>query len=499
MATDLDTLLLQIKVDNKQLNTGINQAETKIDKFSKNTSKAFATIAAAATAAFALRGVVDTITNFEKLEASLRTVTGSADAAARELAKLQNFAATTPFQLTEVVDAFIKMKALGLDPSEEALNSFGNTATAMGKSLNQFIEAVADAATGEFERLKEFGIRAKQQGDNVTFIFQGVETTIEKSADAIQGYLQNIGDVQFAGAMAEQADTLNVAISNLGDSFDKLVKQIGDSGLTQALVSITNTLREQVDLFRRVREDAYEYGKSLGTTGNDLELFAMQAQAAADAIKAQSLAKQEALNAVNEEANQKELEEQQVHQEAVLASMQEHLEKLVEVRKGKLSEIEKFNELSYKAQAKTVFGELQNITDGVAQHNRALFEANKIAGIANAVINAYEGISKTMAAYPFPINVGLAAAHATAAFAQVNAIRSTSFGGGGGAAPSLSGSTAAAPVSDVGGGGSDRGVNISIAGVDSNASFTGSQVRELIGAINDEIDNGAIIKGVNIS
>ena len=30
----------------------------------------------------------------------------------------------------------------------------------MGKDITQMIEAVADAATGEFERLKEFGIKA---------------------------------------------------------------------------------------------------------------------------------------------------------------------------------------------------------------------------------------------------------------------------------------------------------------------------------------------------
>ena len=35
----------------------------------------------------------------------------------------------------------------------------------MGKSLNQMIEAVADATTGEFERLKEFGIKARTHGE----------------------------------------------------------------------------------------------------------------------------------------------------------------------------------------------------------------------------------------------------------------------------------------------------------------------------------------------
>ncbi len=123
------------------------------------------------------------------------------------------------------------------------LTSYGNTATAMGKSLNQMIEAVADASTGEFERLKEFGIKAKSQGDQVTFTFQGVSTTVGKNAEEIEGYLRSIGDVQFAGAMEQQAGTLNVALSNMGDSFSKLVKAIGDAGLTDILQGIANGVK----------------------------------------------------------------------------------------------------------------------------------------------------------------------------------------------------------------------------------------------------------------
>ena len=165
---------------------------------------------------------------FGTLNASLVTVTGSAREADKAFALLTNFAATTPFSLQEVTSAFIKMKALGLDASEAALRSYGNTASAMGKSLNQMIEAVADAATGEFERLKEFGIKSKSEGDRVTFTFRGISTNIGKNAAEIEAYLRRIGDVDFAGAMDARAATLDGAISNLGDSWDSLFRTIND-------------------------------------------------------------------------------------------------------------------------------------------------------------------------------------------------------------------------------------------------------------------------------
>jgi len=189
---------------------------------------------------------------FQQLNASLKTVTGSAEEADKAFEFISGFAKTTPFELTKVADAFIKLKALGLDPSEDALRSYGNTAAAMGKDLNQFIEAVADASTNEFERLKGFGITAKQQGDQVSFTFQGVTTTVQKNAAAIEGYLRDIGNTQFAGAMTEQMKTVGGQLSNLKDSFFTLAIEIGKSGAGDAsgsiMTDIANVVQQTTDL-----------------------------------------------------------------------------------------------------------------------------------------------------------------------------------------------------------------------------------------------------------
>ena len=222
-----------------QINQGIGNMNKRFNKLGGRLSKVGALMATA----FAGQKFVEVITKFESLEASLKTVTGSAEKASAAFGFVQEFASKTPFQLEEVTGAFIKLKALGLKPSKEALTSYGNTATAMGKSLNQMIEAVADATTGEFERLKEFGIKSKSQGDQVTFTFQGVSKTVKKNASEIERYLQSIGNVQFGGAMKEQAGTLKVALSNMEDAFAKLVKAIGDAGLTDLLILIADAIR----------------------------------------------------------------------------------------------------------------------------------------------------------------------------------------------------------------------------------------------------------------
>lgn len=223
----------------------VNSAEARMRRSVSRIEKSFGSVTAVAAqfrgalvglgAGIVLKQIIDTSAEFQRLEAVLKTVTGSAAAADAAFAGLKTFAAETPFDLQQVVGAFAKLKALGLDPSIEALRSYGNTASAMGKQLDQFIEAVADAATGEFERLKEFGIRASSQGDQVAFTFQGVTTVVGKNAAEIEGYLRKIGQVQFAGAMDEQAKTLGGALSNLSDSFNVFLNEIGEGGFADAV------------------------------------------------------------------------------------------------------------------------------------------------------------------------------------------------------------------------------------------------------------------------
>ena len=189
---------------------------------------------------FLAKSLIDVNAEFQTIKSSLKTVTGSTKEAAKAFELIENFATTTPFALKEVTQSFIKLKALGLDPSEAALRSYGNTASAMGKSLDQFIEAVADAATSEFERLKEFGIKAKKQGDQVSFIFQGVTTTVRNNAAEIEGYLQGIGNNQFGAAMSDQMKNLTPAFSNFEAAVQGLAVEVGEAGLNDKIAELTN-------------------------------------------------------------------------------------------------------------------------------------------------------------------------------------------------------------------------------------------------------------------
>lgn len=246
----MDLATIQIKVDTRQVKaanqdikqlgtTGqmtskkVNAANDDMAKSAKSTTSAFKLLGGAM-AALGVGALVSnfarTVTESERLKGSLKTMTGSTEDAAFAFSELEKFASQTPFTLDQSVEGFIKLKALGLDPSERALRSYGNTSAAMGKDMMQMIEAVADASTGEFERLKEFGIKASKQGDQVSLTFQGLTTTIGNSSEEIQNYLLEIGETKFGTAMEDQMKALPGLLSNLSDNIGSLFRKIGDVG-----------------------------------------------------------------------------------------------------------------------------------------------------------------------------------------------------------------------------------------------------------------------------
>lgn len=239
MAAQNYKILLTAENKTQQAIAGVKRDLADLNKTGLALRSAFSGVFAGVTTGLAVGKLVETQRQFDVLNASLITVTGSAGQAATEFAWIKEFAAKTPFDLEQVTNAFIKMKAFGLDASVEALNSYGNTASAMGKSLSQMIEAVADASSFEFERLREFGITARQNGDQVNLTFRGVTTTIKRSSDEIVKYLRRIGDEDFAGASNERAKTLDGTLSNLGDTWNELFRTINDAGVGKLIFDAT--------------------------------------------------------------------------------------------------------------------------------------------------------------------------------------------------------------------------------------------------------------------
>ena len=211
--------------------------------------------------------VIAVTAEFQKLSAVLTNTLGSRSAAAGAMTRIQEFASKTPFSVQELTQSFVKLSNQGFTPTTAQLRKLGDLASSTGKGFDQLAEAIIDAQTGEFERLKEFGIRASKAGDQVTFTFKGVQTQTKFTNEAIREYLTSLGDLQgVSGAMAAISGTLGGQISNLGDAWDSLLNTIGTNlaPIYQKALGATSSFLTQLnDLFggKQIKQAGEQYNK----------------------------------------------------------------------------------------------------------------------------------------------------------------------------------------------------------------------------------------------
>ena len=220
----------------KKETLGLDDAVNDVNASSGKISGNLSSLAKGAAGFFAAIGigrflsdVVATNVEFERMYTTLKTTLGSDAAASGVMADIENFATNTPFQVNEITDSYLRLVNRGLAPTKAQLTSLGDLASSQGKKLNQISEALLDAQTGEFERLKEFGIKAAVSGDKVAFTFKGVKTEVDKTDAAISDYIFGLGELEgVQGGMADQMETTGGKLSNLQDGYTNLKKMFAE-------------------------------------------------------------------------------------------------------------------------------------------------------------------------------------------------------------------------------------------------------------------------------
>lgn len=165
----------------------------------------------------------------ETFRGTLETTMKDTKKAADYLNWAMTFAAQTPFEIPQVVQATVKLSNYGLE-AKKVLPMVGDMASVMGKSIDQAVEAIADAQTGELERLKEFGITKKmiqaelvKEGKNDIVNAKGQITDYA----AFNAALFKIMEDRYKGGMERASHTFTGMMSNLKDWWGTLGRSLG--------------------------------------------------------------------------------------------------------------------------------------------------------------------------------------------------------------------------------------------------------------------------------
>jgi len=254
---------LLVKAEVNKAIQDLNKTEKSTNKLTlaaRKAMKAFAGLASAAALGAVVKSSVQTSAQFETLETRLVALKGSVDEGRKSFDFFNKVAATTPFQLANVVEAGAQLEAFGAD-STETLKAVADLAAFMGTDIVEAAGAFGRAfagGAGAADVLRDRGVltqvKLKTGFDDLS------KMTLPQFRKALTDTLTD-PEGNIAGATDLLAQTFSGLVSNFQDSVSQLQDSIGDL-LAPAIKDVVKFLKEGIDdltdAFKELNETAIE-------------------------------------------------------------------------------------------------------------------------------------------------------------------------------------------------------------------------------------------------
>ncbi len=250
-------LSITLKVDAKtgQVNAvknSFDDLDRKVSQTNNNTSSFKSTLMGLAGATVVVMGIskafelaigqaesfLDTGSKFEQHTNQLSAFYVGQEKLNEALAMAREFSKEFNVSIDETADAMKLMKRNGIDASIESLEYYGNVAKGSGKTIEQFVEAVADAFMMENERLKEFGVKASVQGKKVAYAWtdsmgKARSVVIDGNQKTIESTLKAIYNEKYVGQMAKYAGSWSGFIQGIKTDYENFQIDVMSAGLLE--------------------------------------------------------------------------------------------------------------------------------------------------------------------------------------------------------------------------------------------------------------------------
>lgn len=248
-------LLFEVRADQSDIKKDIEAIKKQFESLTKKTqeegekqAQVWQNLVKGATAYFTLQGasafikqVVAVRSQFQQLEISFGTMLKSKEKANELMSQMADLAAKTPFGLEEVSEGAKRLLAFQVPAEEvtETLRRMGDVAAGLGVPMGQLIhvygqvKAQGKLMTNDLYQFMNAGIPIIAE---LSKVVGKSETEIKDMVSAgkigfpeVQAVIKNMTNEGglFFNLMAEQSKSLGGQISNLGDSFDQMLNDIG--------------------------------------------------------------------------------------------------------------------------------------------------------------------------------------------------------------------------------------------------------------------------------
>ncbi len=246
----------QIKNSSKELSNWAANAKKKFTGIASTAVKTMGTLGSAVSSIAENIGVNE-IFDIETYRTQLETATGDTQKAADIMKYAIDMANKTPFKSGSIMEAAAKFESMGMS-AEEWLGRAGDMAGATGKDITQAADAIIDAQSGEWERMKEFGINGVNNMDELVQVMNSrFAGGMEKLSNTTKGMWSTVKEVaknsiaNIVGIMDDgtvrQGSALDILRQKISSVSDILIKWQNDGTLEAIADKAANILGNGLD------------------------------------------------------------------------------------------------------------------------------------------------------------------------------------------------------------------------------------------------------------
>ncbi len=198
-----------------------------------------------------------------------------------------NIAQNSPTKVDALTDAYVKMKAGGIDPLAGSLQALNDGVAQFGGDTTKFhrasvaIQQMAGKGVISMEELRQqlgeaipSAIQVMARGLNMTVgdLARLVATGTVEAKSAIQAFSRQM-DLEMRGAAARMANTWDGLMARLGTQWTLLANEIGKAGYFEEVKEALRVLVEDVMSSSEIRKFAKDLGNALTSAIRGVKAF----------------------------------------------------------------------------------------------------------------------------------------------------------------------------------------------------------------------------------
>jgi len=186
--------------------------------------------AVAALGAFAKQSISAAM-SVEIFRTQLESVSGSAAAADQALNAIREFARTSPLQTEDVVRGYVRLRAVGIDPTIEQMKTIGGVATLFNRELSDVVNGFIGM---EKEVLRRLGIEIDRTGKKAIISSGNIQKEVNKDMASMRQAVVETWGERFPEAMENASKTTSSKLEIMKSNVWELAAEVGGN-LTPAI------------------------------------------------------------------------------------------------------------------------------------------------------------------------------------------------------------------------------------------------------------------------